>query len=99
MTTHKITRKDIILAVANGCTNTRQIADRLQVLHGTITNYFYEGTVIRFENGPLLQWTPKKANTLRLGSNVLCRRRADGLVVDVFDFRNRYDYTCDEMPV
>lgn len=56
------TRKRIILAVCNGCHNTRQIAKYLKLPLATVNNYFYEtsGTnrmISRFINGDLLQWT------------------------------------------
>lgn len=78
------TRKQIILAVANGCLNTRQIAAYLDKPLGTVSGYFYgmNNGVIRFINGDLLQWTPAKANTLRLGPLAAIVRGPDGLVRD-----------------
>ena len=80
-------RKAIILAVCNGCTNTRQIAKALDMPHSTITNYFFESAggdmVSRFVNGDLLRWEPGKDNTLRPGPNVTRIWRQDK-VIDVF---------------
>lgn len=79
------TRKQIILAVANGCLNTRQIAAYLDKPLATIGNYFYDmnSGVIRFINGDLLQWSPGKSNTLRRGPLVAIIRGADGQEKDV----------------
>lgn len=78
------TRKEIIMAVANGCRNTRQVAEYLRIPHGTANSYFYEnGRVLsRFENGDLVQWEAGRANTIRLGPNVAVIRR-NGKIVDV----------------
>lgn len=68
----KTTRQRILIAVAEGCTNTRQIADHLGLAQATIANYFYEARWSpkwKFRNGDLLQWQPALANTLRLGPN------------------------------
>lgn len=62
-------KQQIITQVANGATNTRQIARVLDVPHTVIIGYFYETSrksVERFVNGETLSWTPGKTNTLRL---------------------------------
>lgn len=78
------TRKRILLAVANGCCNTRQIAEYLGQPLGTINSYFYHNgrSMRRFKNGDLVQWKPGKANTLRLGPELAVIRH-NGKIVDV----------------
>lgn len=83
------TRQRIILAVANGCRNTREISKKLNMAHGTISNYIYPQERTRdyayvFKNGDILQWTPGLANTLRLADGILCHRNSAGRVVGVY---------------
>lgn len=83
------TRQQIILAVANGCRNTREIAQEIGVSFGTVNAYFYPPFSARdyiyvFENGDILQWTPGLTNTLRLADGILCHRNSAGLVVGVY---------------
>lgn len=62
------TRQQILIAVANGCRNTRQIAGYLDKRHGNISNMIYgRAAESTLQNGDLLQWEWGKANTLRLG--------------------------------
>ena len=80
------TRKRIILAVANGCRGLMEISKELDLSPSTVNNYFYpqahnEG--FAFENGDILQWKPRKNNTIRLADGVLCQRRG-GRVVGVY---------------
>ena len=74
----------IVLAVANGCRNTRQIAKELGHPFGFISAHLWPNKlypkVEPFVNGDLLQWEPGKANTLRLGGNVAVLRK-DGKAV------------------
>ena len=79
------TRKQIILAVSNGCVNTRKIAKYLDGPLSTINGYFYNmnNDVLRFVNGDLLQWTPTKTNTLRLFPLAAIVRGPDGQIKDV----------------
>jgi hypothetical protein len=83
----KLTNKQysILLAVANGCRNTRQVAKRLLLPLGAVNNYFYPSYNWRgpiFKNGDVLQWEPKKGNTLRIGPKAAVVRHR-GLVVAV----------------
>lgn len=80
------TRKQIILAVADGCRNTRQIAvyllDKpLEPFSGDF--YDMSNDIIRLINGDLLQWSPAKTNTLRLGPLAAIVRGPDGQIKDV----------------
>lgn len=79
------TRKQIILAVAGGCVNTRQVAAYLGKPLGTVSGYFYDmnNGIIHFINGDLLQWAPPRANTLRLGPLAAIVRGPDGQAKDV----------------
>jgi len=81
MTTHQ----RILIAVANGCHNTRQVATYLSLSSSSVSNYFYPSRTWggpRFINGDVLQWTPDKANTLRLGPKAAVLRH-QGQVVAV----------------
>lgn len=71
-------RQKILIAVASGCTNTRQVAECLNVSSGTISNYLYDSGnhCELFVNGDLLQWEPGKSNTLRLGPNAAVIRNS-----------------------
>lgn len=81
------TRQQIVLAVANGCRNTREIAARLGCSHSHISNYFWPFqpcTEAPLINGDILQWTPGLTNTLRLVDGILCHRNSAGRVVGVY---------------
>jgi len=69
----------ILIAVANGCHNTRQISKFTDLPLGTVNDYFYRPGP-KFKNGDLLQWTPDKANTLRLGTNAAVVRHQGQIV-------------------
>ena len=72
MMTTPTLRQKILIAIASGCTNTRQVAKRLNVPHSSVTNYFYSSRYLYlqlFTNGDVLKWEPNKSNTLRLGPN------------------------------
>ena len=73
------TKQRILIAVANGCRNTRQISKRLNLPLGTVNRYFYRPKPI-FYNGDVLQWTPDKANTLRLGPRAAVVRHQGQIV-------------------
>lgn len=79
------TRKQIVLAVANGCLNTRQIAAYLGSPLSTVNGYFYDmnNCGVRFINGDLLQWSPAKSNTFRLAPLAAIVYGSDGQVKDV----------------
>lgn len=79
-------RKKIILAVANGCASTRQVAKFLSMSYSTVNNYFYKTNNFfgqRFVNGKWLQWSPGKANTLQLSPRMAIIRGAGGQIKDV----------------
>lgn len=63
-------RQRILIAIASGCVNMRQVAKRLGLPLSTVANYFYDcnngPAKDRFVNGDPLQWTPGKTNTLHL---------------------------------
>lgn len=92
------TRKRIILAVANGCKSTRQIASYLGAPLSTVNSYFYKADngLRCFINGEVLQWSPGKANTLRLSSRAAITRAPDGqikgvgLLADMNDLAGSY---------
>lgn len=82
------TKQKIILAVANGARNTREIAQAIGVSYSTVNNYFHpqyhaRDYVYVFKNGDILQWQPGLMNTLRLADGVL-RHESRGRVVGVY---------------